>query len=83
MKPDEPDEPDDRASDQRLQSLLGLLQSEREEGDPQGVRSVMRGVRWQRSVRELLHAIGGLAAGVVEGVALAVGVRLGGREDRQ
>ena len=68
-------EPEDEAAERRLLALLGLLQSERSEPDPGAVGSLMQRVRWQRSVREVLDAIGGIAATVVEGVAAAVGIR--------
>ena len=77
------DEPEDAGAERRLQSLLGLLQSERQEPDPGGVRSVMQSVRWQRSVREVLDAIGGIASTVVEGVAAAVGIRRDERGDKR
>ena len=68
-------EPEEEAAERRLLALLGLLQSERSEPDPGGVRSVMQRVRWQRSVREVLDAIGGIASTGGEGVAAAVGMR--------
>jgi hypothetical protein len=57
-------------AEQRLATLLALLQSELVRSRPGLVAAVMRRVRWQQLLRELVDALGGLASSVVRGVGV-------------
>jgi hypothetical protein len=59
-------------AEQRLLALLLLLASDGVRSDAALVRRVMTSLRWQRTVRELLMAVGSLAAAVVDGMAALV-----------
>jgi hypothetical protein len=68
------------AAEERLLTLLLLLQAEN--GRPAGslAETVMRKLRWQRVVREIAHALAGLATAVSDGIFLLFGLgRDGGR----
>ena len=62
------------AAEERLLALLALLRAEGERDDHTLVGTVMRNVRWQRTVRELLITIGSLAGAVTDGVAAILGL---------
>ncbi|MBA3330763.1 MAG: hypothetical protein H0T39_07840 [Actinobacteria bacterium] len=62
-------------AEQRLQTILVPLQGEPAATDPAAVGSVMRAVRWQRSLREVLDVLGGIAHAVAEGISTIVGSR--------
>lgn len=68
------------AAEQRLVSLLLLLRTPAEGGDPSLIPSVMGRVRVQHSVRELLDVLGNVAGAVGEVVRLFVGH---GRSERR
>jgi hypothetical protein len=64
--PEEPLTP----AEQRLLSLLVLLRTDAVRTDFALVRRLMTSVRWQRAVREVLTAVGSLAAAVADGVTM-------------
>jgi hypothetical protein len=76
--PDEPLTP----AEERLLVLLLLLQVDEARSDPLLGRRVMESLRWQQAVRQVLAAIGGLAAAVGEGLATLAGVRLRRSQNR-
>jgi hypothetical protein len=57
-------------AEQRLATLLALLRSELVRSRPGLVAAVMRRVRWQQLLRELVDAFGTLASSVVQGLGL-------------
>jgi hypothetical protein len=78
LPPDDPLTP----AEQRLLALLLLLRTDEARSDPLLARRVIQSVRWQRAVRQVLAAVGGLAAAVGEGLAVLVGARAGRSETR-
>lgn len=60
------------AAEQRLLALLLLLRAPADRGDPSLIASVMRRVRVQRTVRELLGVLGGLTGAVEDVLRLFV-----------
>ena len=69
------------AAEEHVLALLALLQAEAERDDRTLVGAVMRHLRFQRTVREVLTAVGSLAGAVTDGVAIILGLprRSGGR----
>ncbi|MDQ3162724.1 MAG: hypothetical protein M3Q92_07810 [Actinomycetota bacterium] len=69
-------EPDAERSpaEERVLTLLTLLRAEAEQADRRLVGSVMRHVRYQRTLREVLITIGSLAEAVTHGVAAILGL---------
>lgn len=67
------------AAEQRLLALLLLLRTPEDGGDRSLIATVMRRVRVQRAVRELIGVLGGLA-GAAEGVLRVLAGR--GRTER-
>ena len=61
------------AAEQRLLALLLLLRSPAEGGDPSLISSVMRKVRVQKALRELLGVLGGLTGAVEDVLRLFAG----------
>ena len=73
-RPDDPaDEP--TAAERRLLALLLLLRSEAPRDDPALTATVMRVARLQHAVRGAAQAVASLAAAVVDGIAIVLGVR--------
>ena len=68
-------------AEERLLALLLLLQAE--EARPPGslAESVMRTLRWQRLLRDVLSAAAGLVAAAADGVRVLFG--LGARAERR
>ncbi len=64
--PDEPLTP----AEQRLATLLSLLQTELVRSRPALVAAVMRRVRWQQLLREGIGVLGVLASSVGRGLAV-------------
>ena len=64
--------PDDElaAAEVRLLGLLTLLRSDAVRRDPRLVQTLMRRVRWQSRVRDVLAAVARLAGAVVDGLSL-------------
>jgi hypothetical protein len=58
------------AAERRLSQHLELLRTSPPTGGAQLVPRVIRGVRWQRAVREPLALVGMVASAVVDGLAL-------------
>ena len=69
-------EPDTARSlaEERVLTLLTLLRTEAAQPDRRLVGSVLRQLRFQRALREVLTAIGSLAEAVTLGVAAILGV---------
>jgi hypothetical protein len=61
----------------RLTQHLELLRASPPTGAPQLVATVIRGVRWQRAVREPLGLVGVVATAVFDGLTLLFGPRAG------
>jgi hypothetical protein len=57
-------------AERRLTEHLELLRASPPTSAPQLVATVIRGVRWQRAVREPLVLVGAVASAVVDGLAL-------------
>ena len=70
-----PPENDLSAAEQRLLALLLLLRTEDGRQPPALVTAVMRTVRWQRALRDVMSAIAGLLAAVADGVLVVAGLR--------
>jgi hypothetical protein len=60
-------------AERRLTQHLELLRASPPTAAPQLVATVIRGVRWQRAVREPLALVGVVASAVVDGLALLFG----------
>lgn len=73
-----PPEPPTTPAEQRLSLLLEELRREAGGDDRAFVGSVMRHVRFQSLLRELLSAVGGLALAVREALAILLASRSGG-----
>lgn len=69
LPPDEPLSP----SEQRLAALLGLLRSDIVRSRPALVGAIMRQVRWQHLVRDVLGAVGAFASSVGRGLTFLLG----------
>ena len=61
-------------AEERALALLAVLRAEADDGDRAFVGGVMRTVRFQRTLREVLTAIGSLAGAVTHGVAAVLGL---------
>jgi hypothetical protein len=71
--------PDDLTpAERRLAEHLELLRDSPPTGAPQLVTTVLRGVRWQRAIREPLVLAGAVASAVADGLALLFGPPAGG-----
>jgi hypothetical protein len=57
-------------AERRLNQHLELLRASPPTGAPQLVPRVIRGVRWQRAIREPLVLVGAVATAVLEGLGL-------------
>lgn len=57
-------------AERRLTEYLELLRESPPTGAQQLVPSVIRGVRWQRAIREPLVLVGAVATAVLEGLGL-------------
>jgi hypothetical protein len=57
-------------AERRLTQHLELLRASPPTGAPQLVPRVIRGVRWQRAIREPLVLVGAVAAAILEGLSL-------------
>lgn len=66
------DPPSDELSsaERRLTQHLELLRASPPTGAPQLVPRVIRGVRWQRAIREPLVLVGAVATAVLDGLGL-------------
>jgi len=74
LPPSEPPSPEGGgAAEQRLLALLLLLRPVADGGDPSLIASVMRRVRVQRTLRELLGVLGGLTGAVEDVLRLFAG----------
>jgi hypothetical protein len=60
-------------AEQRLAALLALLRSDLVRSRPALVGRIMKRVRWQRVLREVLGAVGTFASTVAQGVTMLVG----------
>lgn len=65
-------------AERRLTEHLQLLRASPPTAAPQLVGRVIRGVRWQRTVREPLVLVGEVAAAVFDGLTLLVTPSAGG-----
>lgn len=70
MNADEPPADELTPAERRLTQHLELLRASPPTGAPQLVPRVIRGVRWQRAVREPLSLVGVVASAVFDGLAL-------------
>jgi hypothetical protein len=70
MNADEPPADELTPAERRLTQHLELLRASPPTGAPQLVPRVIRGVRWQRAVREPLNLVGVVATAVIDGLAL-------------
>ena len=66
-------------AEQRLAALLALLRSDLVRSRPGLVTAIMRQVRWQRVMRDVLGALGTLASSVTQGLVLLLGRSSDGR----
>ena len=64
--------------EERLLALLVLLRADPGLGTARLAAAVMRSVRWQRALRDVMQALGNLASAVADGVFVLVGVPRGG-----
>jgi hypothetical protein len=64
-------------AERRLAQHLQLLRASPPTATPDLVRRVIRGVRWQRAVRDPLVFVGAVAAALVEGLGLLLKPRRG------
>ena len=74
MNPQEPDEGPLSPAEMRLRGYLAALGGDAPAADPRLPRAIVRTARWQRAVRVPLRTAGLLAAAVVDGVGLVLGV---------
>jgi hypothetical protein len=65
-------------AERRLTQHLELLRASPPTGAPQLAATVIRGVRWQRAVREPIAMVGVVATAVFDGLALLFGPPAGG-----
>jgi hypothetical protein len=65
-------------AERRLTQHLELLRASPPTAAPQLVATVIRGVRWQRAVREPLTLVGVVATAVFDGLTLLFGPPSGG-----
>jgi hypothetical protein len=74
------DPPDDELTpaERRLTQHLELLRATPPTGRPELVPRVIRGVRWQRAIREPLVLVGAVAKAVLEGLGLVLKPPAGG-----
>ena len=76
-----PDEPL-TASEARLLALLVLLRGDGAHDDPALRATLMRTLRWQRTLRQAARAVGDLALALADGLALVAGIRTSGTRRR-
>jgi hypothetical protein len=69
-------------AEQRVATLLALLQSELVQSRPGLVAAVMRRVRWQQLLREVVDVLGTLASSVVRGLGVFLRGAPGQETDR-
>ena len=79
MSQDRPPLEDLDPAEERLRDHLGVLLVEPPPADPSLPRAVVRTARWQRATRPPLHAVGRLAAAVVDAFTLLLGFGRRGR----
>jgi hypothetical protein len=65
-------------AERRLSQHLELLRASPPSGTPQLVATVIRGVRWQRAVREPLVLVGVVATALLDGLGFLVKPPAGG-----
>jgi len=70
MSAGDPPADDLSPAERRLTEHLDLLRAYPPAGGPQLVGRVLRGVRWQRAVREPLVLVGAVASAVLDGLGL-------------
>jgi len=70
MNPGDPPADELTPAERRLTQHLELLRASPPTAAPQLVASVIRGVRWQRAVREPLALVGVVASAVADSLAL-------------
>jgi hypothetical protein len=78
MNAGDPPTDDLTPAERRLTQHLELLRASPPTVAPQIVATVLRGVRWQRAVREPLALVGVVASAVFDGLALLFGPTAGG-----
>jgi hypothetical protein len=78
MNAGDPPTDDLTPAERRLTQHLELLRASPPTAAPQLVTTVLRGVRWQRAVREPLVLAGAVAGAVFDGLALLFKPRGGG-----
>jgi hypothetical protein len=78
MNAGDPPTDDLTPAERRLTQHLELLRASPPTAAPQIVATVLRGVRWQRAVREPLALVGVVASAVLDGLALLFGPPAGG-----
>ena len=70
MNADDPPADQLTPAERRLTQHLELLRASPPTGTPQLVTAVIRGVRWQRAVRDPLVLVGVVASTVLDGLGL-------------
>lgn len=63
-------------AEQRLLALLTLLRGQMDGAPSEGrvpVHAIMRTIRWQRAVRDVLRTIGQLGVAISSGITLSLG----------
>ena len=63
------------AAEERLLAYLLLLRADAHAAAEPGTQAVMRTVRWQLMIRNVVRAVGELAAALADGVSVLVGQR--------
>ena len=70
---------DPTPAERRVSEFLSGLATDAPRAGTQLTARVVRTARWQRAARTPLRAAGGLAAAVVDGVSMVLGLRRGTR----
>ena len=78
MNPGDPPADEVTPAERRVTEHLELLRDSPPTGAPQLVATVIRGVRWQRAVREPLVLVGEVAGAAFDGLTLLFTSQAGG-----
>jgi len=70
MTPDDPTDDELSPAERGLNQHLELLRASPPTGGAQLVTTVIRGVRWQRAIRDPLVLVGAVATAVADGLGL-------------
>jgi hypothetical protein len=72
---DRPEDPPGTPAEQRLEQLLGQIQTHPPVPSEHLVGRVVDAARWERGVRHAGQSVGGFGAGLLEGLAIILGIR--------